>query len=202
MNRVLCIFNVLLVAVFVTVIGGGVKAQTSTEAPPQKSALPETVLIVQLDDGVKNSVSAELYKTVVARIADHLQAAGFETIRSSGKTTTGESDSQADQRLLQSLQNGALQQNGIAADFVAVVQILADMSLLNEGTEITVEIRGRMINVASRDILAKFDLSLPQTLVAPSDCDRNCIIGLLQANTEQIADGLGAVLGERLRAID
>ncbi len=164
--------------------------------------LPQTVLVVQLDEGDQSAVSVELYKSVVARISKHLQAAGFATTQSSGQAPSGAGDTHADQQLLDTLRAANAKGSAQNVDFVAIVQILADMSLLNSGTEINVEIRGRMLDVASRELLAKFNLSLPQTIVASSDCNRDCVIELLQSNTDRIADSLGIVLGQRLQAGD
>jgi hypothetical protein len=186
--RVKCLYAVAVMLFCMTM------PASAAEAPAQ------TVLVVQLDEGDQSAVSAELYKSVVARISSHLQAAGFATTQSRGQTTSGVTDAQADRQLLDTLNASNKKGGQQKVDFVALVQILADMSLLTSGTEISVEIRGRMLDVTSRELLAKFNLSLPQTIVAPSDCNRSCVIELLQANTDQIADSLGAVLGQRLNA--
>ncbi len=73
------------------------------------------------------------------------------------------------------------------------------MVLETQGTRIDMEIAGRMLQVSNGDVLARFDLPLPGALSASPNCDRRCIIKLLEDNTAALADSLGNVLAERLK---
>ena len=160
-----------------------------------------TVMVQRIENGAADPVTDALYRTVVAKISNHLQAAGFKTTQSSAPRAADTAN--ADRDLLASLRaENTKRAKTDRVDYIALVQILADMRLYSEGTQVHVDIRGRMLDVNSSEVLAKFELPVPQTIVAPKDCNRNCILELLRANTELIANGLGTVLGERLKARD
>ena len=83
--------------------------------------------------------------------------------------------------------------------YVALVKVLANTVLEEEGTRIDLEIAGRMLQVSNGAVLARFDLPLPAVLRAPAECERGCIIRLLEDNKAALADSLGTVLAQRLQ---
>jgi len=161
-------------------------------------AQQKTVLIVAMDTSEKGGVTEKLYKDVVAIISEHIRQAGFLTTEPAvGNIGADES---SDRQLLADLQQqNKTKQPPAQISFVAFVEILADMVLLEDGAKINVDIRGRMLNVADGAVLARFDLPVPGDLIAPANCDRDCVVELLQANTAFIAKSLGHVLGQRLK---
>lgn len=170
--------------------------------PSHGMAEEKTVLVLNLDKSEEGALSSILYRDVVERISTHLQKAGFKTLQptSSSASSLSEDAANGDRELLDRLR-AENQQAGDKPkiEYVALVQILADMVLMETGTRIKVEIRGRMLDIAEDRPIAIFDLPLPGDIIAPSDCTRKCIIGLLQENTRLIADSLGQVLGQRLK---
>lgn len=158
----------------------------------------KTVLIINVDETKQGELASKLYKTVVARISEHLERAGFQTLNDDTKLSrqAGTSDSLSDADLLSKLRA----KTDKSIDFVAIVQIFANTVLLSDGTRIEVEIAGRMLKVGNGYVLARFDLPVPNTLNAPPSCDRECIIQLLEDNTTFLADSLGQVLAKRLQS--
>ena len=166
------------------------------------SAEQKTVLIISPSNLEKTDITATLYRDVVDRISKHIQKAGFQTTRSNGLDEVGDPPplEQGDEQLLLSLrEDNRLKIDIEKIDYVAIVQILADMVLLETGTQINVVIQGRMLRVDNLDVLARFSLPVPNYFIAPPSCDRKCVLELLLSNTGIIADGLGHVLGQRLK---
>ncbi|OUR78573.1 hypothetical protein A9Q83_06760 [Alphaproteobacteria bacterium 46_93_T64] len=162
----------------------------------------KTVLIISFDNSDQGDITSTLYRDVVDRISKHIQKAGFQTTETAGLGGAGDQPSleQEDEQLLSGLRKeNKIRDHAVVIDYVAIVQIVANMVLLESGTQINVEIRGRMLRVENSDVLARFALPVPNYFVAPPSCDRNCVIELLQSNTAMIADGLGHVLGQRLK---
>lgn len=158
----------------------------------------KTVLIVNVDETEQGELASKLYQTVVARISEHLERAGFQTLNDDTQLSreAGTSDSLSDTDLLSKLRA----ETEKSIDFVAIVQIFANTVLLSGGTRIEVEIAGRMLKVDNGDVLARFDLPVPNALNAPPACDRECIIQLLEDNTTFLANSLGQVLAKRLQS--
>gem|GEM_PF-6424771 len=157
----------------------------------------KTVLIVNVNDTQQGELASNLYKKVVSRISEHLEKAGFQT-REDESASTEQQDSfvrENDVALLDRVRAD----HGGQIDYIALVQILANTVLLEEGTRIEVEILGRMLRVHNGDVLARFNLAVPSNLNAPPSCNLNCIVQLLEDNTSQLADSLGQVLAKRLQ---
>lgn len=162
----------------------------------------KNVLIISPGDLEQTDITATLYRDVVDRISKHIRKAGFQTTMRS--SSMGADDvppmEQEDAQLLLDLREDNTQKlHAEKIDYVAIVQILADMVLLDTGTQINVVIQGRMLRVDNHDVLARFSLPVPNYFIAPPSCDRNCVLELLLSNTGIIADGLGHVLGQRLK---
>lgn len=149
-----------------------------------------TVLIVQESEGPNGEIAARLYRSLVNRISDHLQKAGYNAEEAEAVI------SGSDETLLREIR--AKRQENV--QYVALVRVLANMVLLKAGTRIDLEISGRMLGIKSGDMLARFDLPIRGALTAPVSCDRRCIIELLDKNTMSLADELGKVLARRLQA--
>jgi hypothetical protein len=187
------VLQVFLLALFCFGFGS-----EQTVAAPQKS-----VLIINYDSEERGEIAEGLYREVVSRISNHIRKAGFATRDPLAFQTASRDviDTKKDSSLLSALRKN----NEVAADqkvdFVAVMQILADMVLLEEGTRINVQIKGRLLDVASENVLARFDIALPSDFTASPDCDRKCSLGLLRDNTSAIAEGLGRLLGQRLQEL-
>ncbi|MBL4907298.1 MAG: hypothetical protein JKX94_07595 [Sneathiella sp.] len=170
---------------------------TSLLSPASLTAAEKTVLIIKFEDAEHSELASKLYRKVVTKISEHMENAGFRTLKDDKRLHQNPEfqSSHTDSNLLAKIR----EENGTNIDFVAIVQILANTVLLQEGTRIEVEINGRMLNVSNGDVLARFDLSVPNTLNAPPACDRKCIIQLLEDNTAFLADSLGQVLAKRLQ---
>ncbi|WP_169570173.1 hypothetical protein [Sneathiella limimaris] len=166
-------------------------------APSFVAANPKTVLILSEPNSQGSGISEILFTTVAKRISTQLEQAGYtaeQAVRGSGLT-----DPELLAELKAAREKGKL---GRVADFVALIQITANTILEEKGARIRVEIQGRMLDVETGDRLALFELPVPQQLIAPADCNRSCILKLLQDNIESLADGLGLILGQRLNATD
>lgn len=154
------------------------------------------VLIVSEGEG-QSPLGDSLYKDVVSRISEQVEQAGFNTIQATERLSV--TDKNEDASLLARAREGGLKgQDGRKVAFVAVLSLFADMSLLNAGTRIRLAIKGRQLEAKDGALLAKFDLKLPENYTAPPECDRRCVIRLLQRNTNSIAEGLGRILADRL----
>ncbi|MEH6401897.1 MAG: hypothetical protein V7750_00900 [Sneathiella sp.] len=157
----------------------------------------KTVLIVNVDDAQQGDLASNLYKKVVSRISEHLEDAGFQT-REDEVKPMAQSESfaqESDEALLERVRLDQKRQ----VDYIALVQILANTVLLESGTRIEVEILGRMLKVSNGDVLARFNLPVPNNLNAPPSCNLKCIVQLLEDNTTLLADSLGQVLAKRLQ---
>ena len=154
------------------------------------------VLIVGEGEG-HSPIGDSLYRDVVSRISEQVEKAGFNAIQATERLSV--SDKDEDETLLRRAREGGLEgQEGRKVTYVAVLSLFADMSLLNVGTRIRLAIKGRLLEAEDGTLLAKFDLKLPENYTAPPECDRRCVIRLLQRNTNSIAEGLGRILAERL----
>ncbi|GLQ06210.1 hypothetical protein [Sneathiella chinensis] len=155
-----------------------------------------SVLILAGPDTEQGLLAGTLYRTVAERIADHLEKAGFEALQNGpSKEGAPPIDGGADD---QALLDQVRQSPYLNADYVTALTIIADMALVEEGTHIQVRIKGRMLRVKTGDVLARFDLPVPNDLLAPPSCNIRCLAGFLEDNTAALADGLGQVLAERL----
>lgn len=157
----------------------------------------KTVLIVKIDDSQQNELASNLYRKVVSRISEHLENAGFQTRQDEDRTDAQKESfgQETDVTLLERVRDEHKDQ----VDYIALVQILANTVLLEEGTRIEVEILGRMLKVSNGDVLARFNLPVPGNLNAPPTCNLKCIVQLLEDNTSFLADSLGQVLAKRLQ---
>ncbi|MCG8492163.1 MAG: hypothetical protein MI743_11155 [Sneathiellales bacterium] len=160
------------------------------QGPLSVEASERTVLIVKEGEREKNEIASRLYQSLVNRISDHLQKAGYNA-EEAGSLVSG-----SDEILLRQIR-ASHQEN---VQYVALVRVLANMVLLNAGTRVDLEISGRMLGIENGDTLARFDLPVRGALTAPVSCDRRCIIRLLDQNTSSLADELGKVLAQRLKA--
>ncbi len=178
-------------------VATGMLAFGAVSFAPVSLADEKTVLIVKFEDGEKSDFASNLYRKVVTRISQHLENAGFQTSNDNkGLPENADLNTyNSDNNLLQRVR----EENGDKVDYVALIQILANTVLLQEGTRIEVQIKGRMLNVRNEDVLARFDLAVPGALNAPPACNRECIIQLLEDNTTFLADSLGQVLAKRLQ---
>ena len=179
------------------VLLAAVVVMTSLLSSASLIAAEKTVLIIKFEDAEHSELASKLYRKVVKIISEHLENAGFQTLKDDKRLHQNPEfqTSHTDSDLLASIRD----ENGNNIDYVAIVQILANTVLLQDGTRIEVEINGRMLNVSNGDVLARFDLPVPSTLNAPPDCDRKCIVQLLEDNTGFLADSLGQVLAKRLQ---
>jgi len=148
-----------------------------------------TVLIIKEEAGT-SEIATRLYSSLINRISDHLQKAGFNA-EEADTVISG-----SDETLLQQIRSERREN----VQYVAVVRVLANMVLLKAGTRVDLEISGRMLGIQNGDMLARFDLPIRGALTAPISCDRRCIIELLDKNTMSLADELGKVLTQRLQA--
>ncbi|MBL4740985.1 MAG: hypothetical protein JKY12_08310 [Sneathiella sp.] len=160
-------------------------------------ALARTVLIVNADDNQQSELASNLYRKVVSRISEHLEKAGFQTREDETKPVE-QADFFVRETDVALLERVRTEQKG-QVDYIALVQILANTVLLEEGTRIEVEILGRMLRVSNGDVLARFNLAVPSHLNAPPSCNLKCIVQLLEDNTSQLANSLGQVLAKRLQ---
>ncbi|MEP5700769.1 MAG: hypothetical protein ABJN43_19245, partial [Sneathiella sp.] len=147
------------------------------------------VLILKADEVEEGEIASKLYTNIINRISEHLEKAGYQALTSQNYVTEG-----SDAALLSRIKA----QNDAHFVYVALVKVLANTVLEEEGTRIDLEIAGRMLQVSNGAVLARFDLPLPAALRAPAECDRDCIIRLLEDNTAALADSLGTVLAQRL----
>lgn len=155
------------------------------------------VLILEASDGSQSPLSQALYLDVVSRIADQVEKAGFTALRSSeiGEAEGNRSEAEENANIVAQAKEG---HSGEVIAYAAVIRLFADLVLLNEGTQIRLGIKGRLLDVNTSEILARFDLKLPENFQAPPSCNRRCLIQLLQNNAAGIADSLGQILGRRL----
>lgn len=165
---------------------------------PDTRAEDKTVLIVKIEDSESSELASKLYQNVVLKISQHLEKAGFQTFNGDERLPDAESapGSLSDADLLMRIREN----NDKQIDYVAIVQIFANTVLLSEGTRIEVEITGRMLKTDNGDVLARFDLPVPNSLNASPSCDRQCIVKLLEDNTNFLADSLGQLLAKRLQS--
>jgi len=155
------------------------------------------VLILETSDTSKSPLSQALYMDVISRIANQVEKAGFVALRSSGESDMSAARSEAEENF-DIIEQAKSAQGEQKIAFAAVIRLFADMVLLTEGTQIKLGIKGRLLDVGSGDILARFDLKLPENYQAPPSCNRRCLIQMLQSNAAGIADSLGQILGQRL----
>jgi len=155
------------------------------------------VLILETSDTSKSPLSQALYMDVISRIANQVEKAGFVALRSSGESDMSAARSEAEENS-DIIEQAKSAQGEQKIAFAAVIRLFADMVLLTEGTQIKLGIKGRLLDVGSGDILARFDLKLPENYQAPPSCNRRCLIQMLQSNAAGIADSLGQILGQRL----
>ncbi|MFT6558563.1 hypothetical protein [Sneathiella sp.] len=156
---------------------------------PVAMAEDRTVLILTGKGLDESTIASKLYANVVNKISAHMEKAGIQAKEGGDYSLTS-----SDADLLSQIR---LKEDGLY-QYVAVVRIFANTILLSEGTRVDIEIKGRMIDVESQDVLARFDLPLPGILEASPDCDRSCIIETLENNTNVLAETLGTVLAKRL----
>jgi hypothetical protein len=83
-------------------------------------------------------------------------------------------------------------------DVAVIYSIYASAKVTEYAMKIRTRVTGRLLNVRSGQRLGNFEVELPRTDHAPTDCSRECILEVVGKNAKMLAQDLGFVLAQKL----
>ncbi len=170
--------------------------------PASSAAVEMPKVMIMGEDADKDSVprTSRIFKRVIDALSNQLHDNGFDVYDEAAVI----GDDEARQRSRRSdaeLIDIARSATRPPIDVAVIFSIYASAQELSYTTKVRTRLSGRILNVRSGQRLGNFEVSSPREWRAPIDCPRECVLEIAGKSGSILAQDLGAVLVEKLRAL-
>jgi hypothetical protein len=163
------------------------------------AAAADRSLLILNEKGETGAVAGRgtLFARVAERLGERLDDAGYRVLGLEGAPQddavpgSGAGDPLASARAI-----------APDADLVTIMDVLVDTAIFSRGTTIQVRLTGRVVELATSNVMFRFDVGSPRSIVAPVDCDINCVVSTITDHADELTVELGDAIAERLRNLE
>ncbi len=163
------------------------------------SAGEEPNILIMGEDGDKDAVprNNRVFKRVLDALANEMDLEGFNVYDEVAVTLDDFSQGRV-RRTDAEITDIARSVKNPPIDVAVIYSIYASAQETSYALKIRTRVTGRLLNVRSGKRLGNFEVELPQTDNAPTNCTRECILETVGKNAKMLAQDLGVVLAMKL----